>query len=137
MEPTEVVSVMPKRGPSSPKIIVDTNLTVQNSSAIRPTPVKAGKSITHLDNNKQVQVSCLLLFLVLTHGLRTPSEEIAFTVQSKINSHFQIFRYGQSIFCLPHRPKFSNVFDLCLHWVSVVRVSANKQCHSWISCLSN
>jgi len=47
---------MPKRGPSSPKIIVDTNLTVQNSSAIRPTPVKAGKSITHLDNNKQVQV---------------------------------------------------------------------------------
>ena len=67
MEPTEVVSVMPKRGPSSPKIIVDTNLTVQNSSAIRPTPVKAGKSITHLDNNKQVQVSCLLLFLVLTY----------------------------------------------------------------------
>jgi hypothetical protein len=42
-------------------------LTVQNSSAIRPTPVKAGKSITHLDNNKQVQVSCLLLFLVLTY----------------------------------------------------------------------
>ena len=41
-----------KRGPSSPKIIVDSNLTVQNSSAIRPTPVKAGKTITHLDNNK-------------------------------------------------------------------------------------
>ena len=46
-----------KRGPSSPKIIVDSNLTVQNSSAIRPTPVKAGKTITHLENNKQVQVS--------------------------------------------------------------------------------
>ena len=67
MEPTapEVpipVSVLPKRGPSSPKIIVDTNLTVQNSSAIRPTPVKAGKTITHLvDNNKQVQVSCLFI----------------------------------------------------------------------------
>ena len=36
--------------------------------------------------------------------------------------HPQIFRYGRSIFCLPHRPKFSNFFDLFLHWVSVVRV---------------
>ena len=44
-----------KRGPSSPKIIVDSNLTVQNSSAIRPTPVKAGKTITHLDNNKVIK----------------------------------------------------------------------------------
>ena len=54
----ETHEVVPKRGPSSPKIIVDTNLTIQNSSAIRPTPVKpgGGKSITHLDNNK-VQVS--------------------------------------------------------------------------------
>ena len=32
----------------------------------------------------------------------------------------QIFRYGRSIFCLPHRPNFSNIFGLCLHWVSVV-----------------
>ena len=39
----------------------------------------------------------------------------------KINSHSQIFRYAWSIFCLPHRPKFSDIFDLCLHWVSVVR----------------
>ena len=29
--------------------------------------------------------------------------------------------YGHSIFCLPHWPKFSDFFDLCLHWVSVVR----------------
>ena len=28
---------------------------------------------------------------------------------------------GQSIFCLPHRPKISGFFDLCIHWVSVVR----------------
>ena len=55
------------------------------------------------------------------HGLRTPGEEIAFTAQPKINSHSQILRYGRSIFCLPHRPKFSDFFDLCLHWVSVVR----------------
>ena len=31
------------------------------------------------------------------------------------------FRYGQSIFHLPHRPKFSDLFDLCRHWVTVVR----------------
>ena len=36
--------------------------------------------------------------------------------------HSQILRYDQSIFCLPHRPKFSYFFDICLHWVSLVRV---------------
>ena len=56
------------------------------------------------------------------HGLRTPREEIAFTARPKIQSQSQIFRYGGSIFCLPHRPNFSDIFDLCLHWVSVVRV---------------
>ena len=40
----------------------------------------------------------------------------------KINSHSKIFRYGWSIFCLPHWPKLSDFFDLCLHWVSKVRV---------------
>ena len=33
----------------------------------------------------------------------------------------KIFRYSRSIFCLPHRPNFSDIFDLCLHWVSIVR----------------
>ena len=58
----------------------------------------------------------------IKHGLRTPGEEIAFTARLKIHSHShsQIFRYGRSIFCLPHRPKFSDFFDLCLQWVSVV-----------------
>ena len=55
------------------------------------------------------------------HGLRMPREEIVFTAWPKIHSHYQIFRYGRSIFCLPHRPNFSDIFDLCLHWVSVVR----------------
>jgi hypothetical protein len=55
------------------------------------------------------------------HGLRTPREEIAFTAQPKIHSHSQIFRYGRSILCLPQWPKFSDFFDLCLHYVSVVR----------------
>ena len=55
------------------------------------------------------------------HGLWTPREEIAFTARPKIHSHSQIFRYGGSIICLPHRPIFSDIFDLCLHWVSVVR----------------
>ena len=50
-----------------------------------------------------------------------PGEEIAFTARPKIKSQSQIFRYGRSIFCLPHRPNFSDIFDLCLHWVSVVR----------------
>ena len=57
------------------------------------------------------------------HGLRTPREEKAFTARPKIHSHSQIFRYSQSIFCLPLRPNFSDIFDLCLHWVSVVRGS--------------
>ena len=56
-----------------------------------------------------------------THGLRTPGEEIAFTLLPKIHSHSQIFRCGRNIFCLPYRPKFSDFFDFCLHWVSVVR----------------
>ena len=56
-----------------------------------------------------------------------PGEEIAFTARPKIHSLSQIFRYGQSIFCLPHRPNFSDIFDLCLHWVSVVRVLTNLQ----------
>ena len=55
------------------------------------------------------------------HGQRTPREEIAFTARPKIHSHSQIFRYGRSIFCLPHWPNFSDIFDLCLHWLSVVR----------------
>ena len=63
------------------------------------------------------------------HRLRTPREEIAFTTRPKIQSQSQIFRYGGSIFCLPHRPDFSDFFDLCLHWVSVVR----GVCHSIIS----
>ena len=53
------------------------------------------------------------------HGLRTLREDIAFTARPKIHSHAQIFRYGRSIFCLPHQPNFSDIFDLCLHWVSV------------------
>ena len=65
----------------------------------------------------------LTLFLLWSnHGLRTPREEIAFTARPNIQSQSQIFRYGQSIFCLPHWPHFSDIFYLCLNWVSVVRV---------------
>ena len=59
--------------------------------------------------------------MYLAHGLQMLGEEIAFTAWPKIHSHSEIFRYGQGIFCLPHRPKFSDFFDLCLHWMSVVR----------------
>ena len=40
----------------------------------------------------------------------------------------EIKLYGQSIFCPPHRPNFSDIFDICLHWVSVVREPS--QCNS-------
>ena len=58
------------------------------------------------------------------HGLRTPREEIAFTARPKIQSQSQIFRYGGNIFCLPHRPNFSEIFEICLRWVSIVRALA-------------
>jgi hypothetical protein len=54
-------------------------------------------------------------------GLRMPREEIAFTPRPELHSHSQIFWYGQSIFCLPHWPNFSDIFDSRLHWGSVVR----------------
>ena len=66
------------------------------------------------------------------HGLRTPREEIAFTARPKIHSQSQIFRYGRSIFCLPHWPNFSDIFDLCLHWVSIVR-GISHPCKNWKS----
>ena len=66
-----------------------------------------------------IHMSTGFLWHVFCHGLRTPGEEIAFTARTKIQSHSQIFRYGRSIFCLPHWPKFSDYFDLCLQWVFV------------------
>ena len=55
------------------------------------------------------------------HGLRTSRDERAFTARPKIHSQSQIFKYCQCIFCLPHWPNFSDIFDLCLDWMSVVR----------------
>ena len=59
-------------------------------------------------------------FFDFGHELQTPCEEIAFTEWPKIHSYSQICRCGQSIFCLSHRPKFSDFFNLYLHWVSIV-----------------
>ena len=53
------------------------------------------------------------------HGLRTPGEEIDFTARLKSKSQSQIYRYGQSIFYLPHRHKISGFFVLCLHILGV------------------
>ena len=61
------------------------------------------------------------------HGLRTPRKGIYLTARPKVQSQFQIFRYGQSIFCLPHQPNFSDIFDLCLHCVSVVRDDGHEK----------
>ena len=41
---------------------------------------------------------------------------------TKDHSTYQIFRHGRSIFCLPHQLKFSDFFDLLLHWVFAVHV---------------
>ena len=71
---------------------------------------------------------------MLGHGLRTTGGEIAFTARQKINSHSQIFRYGRSIFCLPHLPEISDFFDLCFHWMSVVRIldQINSDCSMYL-----
>jgi hypothetical protein len=85
---------------------------------------------------------------ILPHGLRTPREEIAITARPKIQSQSQIFRYGRSIFCLPHRPNFSDIFDSCLQWVCVVHVQEQIKktfCYQklfwastvWINCSSD
>ena len=60
---------------------------------------------------------------ISTQGQQTPGGKIASTARLKIQSQSQILRYGRSIFCLLYQPRFSDFFDLCLHWVSVVRVS--------------
>ena len=80
---------------------------------------KAHLKARKLQGYKEYQ-ECLSILDTLIHGLRSPREEIAFTARPKIQSQSQIFRCGQSIFCLPHRPNFSDFFDLCLHWVSIV-----------------
>ena len=46
--------------------------------------------------------------------------EIAFTAWSKIQSQSQIFRYGRSIFCLPHRPNFSDKVPIQHHTKALV-----------------
>ena len=87
--------------------------------------------LTIVRNSHRVSLLHFFIFLDIQafyhikHGLRTPREEIAFTAQPKIHSHSQIFRYGRSIFCLSHRPNFSDIFDLCFHWVSVVRANTH------------
>ena len=45
-----------------------------------------------------------------------------------------IFMYERNVFCLPHRSNLSDIFDLCLHWVSVGGI-AYRQVGSTITCL--
>merc|ERR1711902_339727 len=71
----ETHEMVPKRGPSSPKIIVD---TVQNSSAIRPKP--NGKSITHLDSNSKVQV-------IENRSLSKSPQVLDYAIKAKVPSN--------------------------------------------------
>ena len=84
-------------------------------------PTKNHNKYSIFDLSKSMRCQDHICPKCLYHGLRTPREEKAFTARPKIHSHSQIFRYGRSIFCLPLQPNFSDIFDLCLHWVSVVR----------------
>ena len=52
-----------------------------------------------LNANKTVSIHCNH-----THRLML-GEEIVFTARPKINSHFQILRWGRSVFCLPCWPR--------------------------------
>ena len=59
------------------------------------------------------------------HLAQTTDAQIENSLQcmAKIQSQSQSFWYGRSIFCLPHRPHFWDIFDSCLHWVSVIRAT--------------
>ena len=61
------------------------------------------------------------------HELQIPRENKAFAAWQKIHSNSQIFRYSWSIFCLPYRPNFSGIFDLCLNWVSIEIISMSNE----------
>ena len=56
------------------------------------------------------------------HGLRTPGEEIAFTARPKFTPTPKFLGTAEAYFVCHIGPSFQNFFDLCLHWVSVVRV---------------
>ena len=64
-------------------------------------------------------------YLLADHGLRTSDEEITFTTLPKIKSQSQIFRYSQSIFFLPHRPKISEFR------VRGIRILKSVACWHW------
>ena len=84
---------------------------------------------------KYIEIKVILeIKYALKHRLRTPREEIAFTAWSKIHSHSQIFRYDRSIFCLPYRPKFSNIFYLCQYSKRCIACIGNC-CHSEVEFL--
>ena len=120
--------VWPKKYISKPKLtffifyvtqLFSVNATMcRSSNFVFPT---LGTNIWSQRGYIEKSQTSYLLFDSAGHGLRTPREEVAFTARPKIQSQSQIFRYGRSIFCLPHRPNFSDILDLCLHWVSVVR----------------
>ena len=47
------------------------------------------------------------------HELCTPRENIAFTAQPKFNPNPKFLGTAEAYFvCLPHRPIFSDIFDL-------------------------
>ena len=90
-----------------------------------PNSWKFNAKINYVSNLFKVQF-WYLVFLV--HRLWTPREEIVFTARPKIKSQSQIFRFGRSIFGLPHGLRTPNEGINQINWANV----ADKICSGCI-----
>ena len=125
---------IPRLSPSYPTAILPRrhSLTIRfgTGKSILKASLKSRMKILITFQPKQLLINCIVSKLSCYYiyhcfyGLQTPREK--FTAWPKIQSQSQIFRYGRSMFCLPHRPNFSDIFDLSFHWVCVVRAIAPK-----------
>jgi hypothetical protein len=88
------------------RIHIDLNKNSVRTGCVEPRLLSARMRYL-TDNNKDLYCPLQYCTNCFYHGLWTPREEIVFTLRPKIQSQSQIIRYGQSIFFLPHRPKFS------------------------------
>ena len=103
------------------KKLSDTNLEkkLRNDQTEKLSKIKLSLQYHQDCQMSQAKVNFKLLQSRTTDAQRGNS--LHCTARPKIHSHSKMFRYGRSIFCLPDQPNFSDIFDLCLRWVSVVR----------------
>ena len=65
-------------------------------------------------------------FYETEHGLRMPERGNCLDCTVEKQVPFPNFRHFRSIFCLPLMSTFSDFFDLCLHWLSIVRETEHE-----------